>query len=685
MISIDLVFKKQKLSFFCGLLLMANSSFASNKLACEEFSDPEGNVENFQLEELMEVPVIMSASQQAECLKSAASIVSTISGEELLNMGARDLIDALELIPGFNFGGIIFNTVGLGVRGVQADEGKLSVLLDGIILTEQRFGTTSFGSHFPVENIDRIEIIRGPGSILHGNFAELGVINIITKKGSQLDGGKVSGSYGRFEHGESSKNTVITLGKQWDDLEASFYGKFNESHRSDRIYHDAKGNSFDMSENNQLNSLLGNIQVRYKGLKLQFLIDEYTVDSRDFFADTISPPETFTRTRFATYASKLSYQHLFNDNFKIDTGFDFSHQTPWQRTAINSGKDDDLQEKVSVDHYKFDTKATYSSELGHYLVIGNSFQFQDYQHHESSFNGELPLFGNYSAYAEAVYKTEWVNILGGLRFDWYSEYESNISPRIALTKKIDKFHYKVLYSQAFHAPTGGNYQLNAEYNQNHAANNQIKQLVPEKTYSYELELGYQFQRNLGLTVNFFYNQVDHFFEYTFDKNLDDFYLNSDRLSTWGTEAMLSYQHGNWGQLKINYGFYQAIEDTSKAFKAVDSNDNIVHERMNISLPTHKVSVNHNVPITQSLSFNHTLIFSSDRYGYSGNTLIHHDPSWIYNTYFRYKNVLVKGLEAGLGLYDVFNAQYEYVQLINGGHPALPGNTRELRLKLSYEF
>jgi len=440
-----------------------------------------------------------------------------------------------------------------------------------------------------------------------------------------------------------------------------------------------------MSENNQLNSLLGNIQVRYKGLKLQFLIDEYTVDSRDFFADTISPPETFTRTRFATYASKLSYQHLFNDNFKIDTGFDFSHQTPWQRTAINSGKDDDLQEKVSVDHYKFDTKATYSSELGHYLVIGNSFQFQDYQHHESSFNGELPLFGNYSAYAEAVYKTEWVNILGGLRFDWYSEYESNISPRIALTKKIDKFHYKVLYSQAFHAPTGGNYQLNAEYNQNHAANNQIKQLVPEKTYSYELELGYQFQRNLGLTVNFFYNQVDHFFEYTFDKNLDDFYLNSDRLSTWGTEAMLSYQHGNWGQLKINYGFYQAIEDTSKAFKAVDSNDNIVHERMNISLPTHKVSVNHNVPITQSLSFNHTLIFSSDRYGYSGNTLIHHDPSWIYNTYFRYKNVLVKGLEAGLGLYDVFNAQYEYVQLINGGHPALPGNTRELRLKLSYEF
>lgn len=676
----------QKLIFFCILLFSASSSFASNKLACEEFSDPEGNVENFQLAELMEVPIIMSASQQAECLKSAASIVSTISGEELLNMGARDLIDALELIPGFNFGGIVSNNVGLGVRGVQADEGKLSVLVDGIILTEQRFGTSVFGSHFPVEQIDRIEIIRGPGSILHGNFAELGVINIITKKGHQLDGGVVSGSYGRFEHGEASKTTVITGGKQWDDFESSFYGKFNESHRSDRTYHDAQGNSFNMVDDNELNSLFGNFHIRYKDLNLRLLVDEYTVDSRDSFADKITAPDRFTRNTFTTYAAKLDYQHAINDYIKIDTEFDYSHQTPWKRERIyEDGRADLLREKVSLDHYKFDIKSSFLADEGHYLVVGNSFQFEDYQHDKSNFIGELPLFGNYTAYAEAVYKTKWVNILGGLRFDWYSEYESNLSPRIALTKKIGKFHYKALYSQAFHAPTGGNFQLNAEYNQNHTVNNQIKQLTPEKTYSYEIELGYQFQRNLGFTVNFFYNQIDDFFVYSLDANQDDFYQNADRLSTWGAEPMLSYQHKNWGQLKVNYGFYQAVEDTSSVFKATNSSDNIVHERMNISFPTHKVSLNHTVQVTRSLTFNHTLVFSSDRYGFSGNTLIHHDPTWIYNTYFRYQNALLKGVEIGLGVYDVFNAQYEYVQLVNGAHPALPGSTRELRLKLSYEF
>ncbi len=676
-----------KLKYF-GLLLfiLTSNSFAAKKLACDEFSAPEGNVENFGLAELMEVPIIKNASQEAECLKSAASIVSIISGDDLLNMGARDLIDALELIPGFNFGGIVFNTVGLGVRGVQSDEGKLSVLLDGIMLTEQRFGTTVFGSHFPVEQIDRIEIIRGPGSILHGNFAELGVINIITKQGHQLNGGTVSGSYGHFQRGEASKDSVITLGKQWDDFETSFYGKFNESHRSDRIYHDTTGNSFDMAKNNKLNSLLGNFKLRYKNLNVQFLVDEYSVESRDFFAGNITAPDRYFRTRFSTYATKLSYQYLFDNNFKIDTGFDFSHQTPWQRTLIKTtGQAEQLREKVSLNSYNFDIKGTYSAEAGHYLVLGNSFQFQDYQHPKSSFKGDLPIFANYSAYAEAVYKTKWVNILGGLRFDWYSEYKTNLSPRLALTKKIGGFHYKALYSQAFHAPVGGNYQLNAEYNQTNTINKTIDQLIPEKTYSYELELGYQFARNLGFTTNFFYNQIDNFFVYTADQNLDDFYTNEDRLSTWGAEATLNYQSTDWGVLKVNYGFYQALEDSSAAFKAKDSNNNIVHKNINISFPTHKVSLNHTFAITKALSFNHTLIFSSDRYGYTGSALVHYAPSWIYNTYFRYQNPLFKGLEFGLGLYDVFNERYEYVQQINTGHPALPGKTRELRLKISYSF
>jgi len=662
------------------------TSYAINPLSCSEVFDPSQNIEDLDLMDLMEIPVFLSASQQAECTKTAASVVSTISGEELLNMGARDLIDALELVPGMNFGVNVSNTVGLGIRGIDADTGKLSVTIDGIIMTEQRFGTTVYGSHFPVEQIDRIEIIRGPGSILHGNFAELGVINIITKKGKQIDGITASGSYGHFSRGEARKNAVLTAGKAWDDFDVSFYGKYNYAHRSDRIYTDAHGDTFDMADNNQLESLLGSFKLRYKNLNFQFLADEYNVNSRDYFADQITPPEWYSRNSFSTYATTLSYFHEFNDNFKLDTGFDFSRQTPWERSRQNiDGQDSALKEKVSVDHYEFDLKATYSHDQGHYLVIGNSYQFENYQHDVSNYTGELPLFGNYTLYTEAVYKTPWVNILGGLRFDAYSEYDTNWSPRIALTKQLGKVHYKALYSQAFHAPTGGNYQLIEEYNQNNTLGNYVEQIVPEKTHTYEVELGYAFMRNLNVSVNMFYSQINNYFLYTFDENFDDFYINLDEIATWGAETSLNYQHRQWGRFKFNYSFYRTASDPTGANQAHDSDGNIIHSDINLGFPAHKLSINHHLQITDSFSFNHTIIFSSDRYAYRGADLIHHKPTAVYNTYFRYQDAMLEGLEVGLGIYDLFNAQFQYAQYYNGSHPALPGNTREFNLKLTYSF
>ena len=673
--------------FFVALLsLLASNSQASESLACKPESTVPKGLDDIAFADLMEIPIFLSASQQGQCTREAASIVSTITGEELLNRGARDLVDALQLIPGFSFGGNMVNMVGMGIRGITTDEGKLSVFLDGIILTEQRFGITGFGGHFPVDQIDRIEIIRGPGSILYGNFAELGVVNIITKKGHQLKGGTVGASYGRFARGEAGHNSFLTAGNQWDDFEVSLYAKYNESHRSDQFYHDANGGSFDMADYNQSESILGNFQIRYKDLSLHFLVDEYTVNSADGFADTISLPSKEVRNQFSTYALNLDFQHDVNDKIKLAASFDFSRQTPWKRTNFyHDGRAPKVKEQVAIDHYTFDLKSTFSSEQGHYLVIGNSFQFQDYQHQVSNFTGELPLFGDYTLYGEGVYKTDWANVLFALRFDWYSEYGTNVAPRFALTKQFEKFHYKAMYSQAFHAPTGANYQLNVEYNQNNSLNREITQIRPEISHTYEIELGYQFQPNLDLTANIFYTEIQNYFLYSFDENFDDFYDNAGELSTWGLEAVLNYQHALWGKLKFNYSFYQSLSDVTTDFKALDSEGNVIHAESNIGFPTHKLTANHNFKITDSLSFNHTVIFSSERYGYNGSKLERHKPIWIYNTYLRYQNAIWEGLEVGLGLYDVFNGQYQYVQSFNGSHPALPGNTREVRLKLSYQF
>ncbi|HCT99772.1 MAG TPA: ABC transporter ATP-binding protein [Methylococcaceae bacterium] len=654
--------------------------FAQSTLVCQGVPT---DIENTSIEELMEIPAFLSATQQATCANETANIVNIISNEQILNSGARDLIDVLQQVPGFTFGLNMSNEVNLGIRGIQADEGKMSVLVDGIMLTEQRFGTTAFGGHFPLEQIDHIEIIRGASSMKNGNFAEMGVINLITKNAKQAEGAALTTSYGRFERGEARKTISVAAGHTFDELEVSFSGKANESQRSDRIYTDAHQASIDMANNSQLDSLYGNLSLAYHDFKLRFLADEYHIESRDGFADAIMPANQLLKNTFNTYASNASYEHEFTPHFKANATFDFSRQSPWQRSTLYSNGKQTLDEKVLVDHYKSDAKATFMADSGSYLALGNSYQLDDYSHIVSDFKGTLPLFTDYVAYAEMVYKTPWVDFLAGGRFDAYGQFGTNLQPRFALTKQLDKFHYKLLYTHAFHVPTGGDYQMNIEFNQTNTLNHIIPALRPEKARNYEAEMGYRFSSHFDGVVNVFYTQIQHIFNYSFDSNFDDYYVNSAEQSTYGIESMLRYQHAWLGSVDVNYAFYHSVKNTAAAYYQVtNAQGDVLHAGMNLGFPTHKATLNHTFHLSENISFNHQLIYFSDRYGGDG---VHYPSEWLYNTYLRYQNLPVKGAEVGLGLYDIFNTHWQYVQQFNGGHPALPAETRELMLRFSYKL
>ncbi len=676
-----------RLNRFINILTVLSALYAnvqaSEQLSCEQLNA--SNIVELDLSDLSKVPLFLSANQKATCAKQAAGIVTVISGEEIENMGARDLIDVLQLVPGFNFGIDVSNVVGLGIRGIQAHEGKVAVFVDGINLNEHRFGTTQFGNHFPLEQIDRIEIIRGPGSIMHGNFAEMGVINIISKSARQIDGIKLSGNYGRFSRGEARKNIEWVAGKQWGDLEMTLSGKRGEAHRSDQVYYDSKDNNFDMTGNNELDEMMVNFDVKYHDLDLRLLVDQYNVNSRDGFAATMSKPDRYLVNKFNTYAASLGFKHTFNPSVKLDLDAYFSRQNPWERTRkYLDGRPSLLREKVIVDYYKLNAKATFANDKGNYLVVGSSFAVNKFDIQKGGAGESLPTFSDYTAYTEARYGFPWVNFLAGLRFDVYNNYGSNFAPRIALTKDFGTVHFKALYSHAFRIPTGGNFQKNVEFNLNKPDADRISQVKPEKTRTIEIEFGFRPIENLDLTVNLFHIQSDDIILYQVDQNNDDFYINADGQNTQGIEAGLKYKDADRGYVALDYSFYQATKNTADKYKIL-TQDGQIHPDSNVGFPTHKVTLNSHLNLTSSLSFNQTLIFISDRYGYNGNTLTRHDSSWVYNFYWRYKNMFTRGFDVGFGVYDVFNEKQQYVQPYNGTHPALPGRTRELMLKLSYQY
>ncbi|HYG20911.1 MAG TPA: TonB-dependent receptor plug domain-containing protein [Ohtaekwangia sp.] len=142
--------------------------------------------EESDLQKILNKNVAVSAQNMT--VRETPGIISQVTAEEIQNSGARDIIDVLRLVPGFEVLQDLQFVMGLGLRGNWANEGKVLVMLDGQPFNDLLYQTVAVGNRLPVDAVERIEIIRGPGSAIYGGSAEYGVINIITKAASSLNG-----------------------------------------------------------------------------------------------------------------------------------------------------------------------------------------------------------------------------------------------------------------------------------------------------------------------------------------------------------------------------------------------------------------------------------------------------------------------------------------------------------------
>src|SRR5262245_40337154 len=114
------------------------------------------------LEDLLNMKTSVATKKEVGS-RASPGIVTIITDEEIRSLGARDLIDVLRLVPGITFAYDTQGVVSLGIRGLWAQEGKVLLLVDGIEMNELQYAGLTFGNEFPVDQIKRVEIIRGPG------------------------------------------------------------------------------------------------------------------------------------------------------------------------------------------------------------------------------------------------------------------------------------------------------------------------------------------------------------------------------------------------------------------------------------------------------------------------------------------------------------------------------------------
>jgi len=178
-----------------GLLLAAS---------IEAFATEVNEIGRMDLEQLMSVELeTVTASKYSQKLSETASSVTVIGKDQIQQFGYRTLSDVLRTVPGF----FITNNRAYdnaGVRGFDqsaAYNGRMLVMIDGIRMNEAIYdsGFTDNALPIDIDLIERVEVLRGPGSSLYGNNAFFAVINLITKQGKDYHGGELAGAWGSFD------------------------------------------------------------------------------------------------------------------------------------------------------------------------------------------------------------------------------------------------------------------------------------------------------------------------------------------------------------------------------------------------------------------------------------------------------------------------------------------------------
>ncbi|MFZ6708654.1 TonB-dependent receptor plug domain-containing protein [Undibacterium sp. TC9W] len=165
--------------------------------------------------------VISVATGSALPLRRAPAVATVITAADIEVTGATSLDGILETVPGLHVGrSTVMNMAIYTIRGMRntLSNPQVLVLINGTPVINAYTGDRGLiSADMPLENVARIEIIRGPGSALYGADAFSGVINIVTKTAKEQNGTRLGSRLGSF----NSRDAWVLHGGKWGDIEVA--------------------------------------------------------------------------------------------------------------------------------------------------------------------------------------------------------------------------------------------------------------------------------------------------------------------------------------------------------------------------------------------------------------------------------------------------------------------------------
>jgi outer membrane cobalamin receptor len=682
--------------------LCALSSQAEESVKSPDSTRDETAFLDMSLEDLLnvEVDVVSKSSGQQQNIREVPGIVTVISREQIIRTAPKDLLEILRQVPGFQIGGDGSNTYYAGVRGLYALDGKMLVLVDGHEMNELLYSSVNLGNRFPVDWIERIEIIRGPGSVMYGGSAAYGVINIVTRSAEEMNGVSATASYSQMLEGVTKEGQSLsdTYGQRYVSLSGGRMFKpdknlgltldafASQGMMSDRTYTDMYGDSFNMAGNSETGSIWGKAKFTYKDLTVGYLYERYRTTTKDGWGMNLDEP---IPSYYTTSSLDIRYEGHVTDHTALIPRLTWLFEKPWETTA-EEAKAYFLYWDPSI--HRVTPSLTLRFVPKDWLYLSATAEYQ-YEYVKDEFYGFEPdmctldyygnkadddcttsgSYHNFALFGEGIIHTKPMDISLGVRYEYNSAAGSDAVPRIALTKAFEHFHFKLLGSQAFRAPTVNNLSMNPD-------------LERDKTTVGEAELGFKPTRFLFWTINGFLIHVNDPIVYFYDEaSGETSFMNYKQTGTAGFETALTFKlDGHF--IEINYSYYHPVFNDVEIYN-VPGHDNVL-----LAFAKHKLAMTGGLELIRNLTLNisWSLLFG-DRYGYvsidenGDSQLQKFDPEFVSDIYLLYRNFPFKGFSIGLGGRNISNGKTWYIQPYDAGHAPNPGSSAEVFLKLGYDF
>ncbi|MFQ5453773.1 MAG: TonB-dependent receptor plug domain-containing protein, partial [Candidatus Zixiibacteriota bacterium] len=494
------------------LLLFSNVVNASDKDSFEEYLQyikDEGKI-------------IRVSTKSLRYLYDAPAIVTVISRDEILNSGAKKLVDILKHIPGF---GITENAQGnydIETRGMKTFlSEKVLIMLNGKVLNNVfTGGATWVHENLNLREVQKIEIIRGPGSALYGANA-FAVVNIITISEKRPDEYSFSSSLGSF----GTKDYHLFLRKRYsDDIIVQAYGSLYKTDGFkvvDNSFFDGRYTNADESNSFKLN-------LQYKGLETNF---DLTARDNNFDNSSFGLYDQVVNAKFYEFTGDVKYHYGLRDNLEIIPRFYYnrfslemdldqvftSPALPAVQGFLIEGRTKQKNETFGVE-----IQTDYNPIGDHRFIVGTVHEY--IRQFDTGLDAnidfatlstkssvqEVPNFTKdadrklWGFYGQYELPTKYVNITLGGRYDHYSDFGGTFNPRSGVVvKPAEWLSWKLLYSEAYRAPS-----FTEMYSRNNFTLIGNDDLKAEKLKSWET--GFEFKAGpMNLTSNFFYNEVDN--------------------------------------------------------------------------------------------------------------------------------------------------------------------------------